>query len=482
MAFVTGYRNDVFISYAHADNEPLSGAQKGWVTTFAHNLNILLSRLLPTDASIWMDHRELKSNVPLTQSIMDALGQTATFVVVVSTRYLSSEWCRREREGFLRLMRARTGAGFRIFAVEMDDLKNETLPGELKDLLFRPFWVKEWDSPVARTLGLPVPNPQEQDYYTRLSRLSYELADELKRLNASADAPPHDLAPACVASHTDKATIYLAEVTDDLDDRREEVKDYLHQAGHSVLPESWRQYEDLAAFEQAMDGDLARSKLFVQLLSQVPGRKPFGQPSRYPRLQYERAVQAGKTILQWRHEKLNVDEVTDAGHLALLETQTVRAEGIEEFKRAIVEAAKPPAPEVVRTSAGKLVFVSTDPTDRTRAEDVVRQALEKRKLSYAMLPRKGDPEVARKFMELSLTNCDAAIVVYCATDLASVFGQVLQCRKVIVQRDGPPPAIAVYDGPPPPDDKDEVSFTFPNLRFLNCRASQTALDEFLDSL
>jgi hypothetical protein len=37
----SGYEYDVFVSYAHADNEkPIgSAAEYGWVTTLAHNLN-----------------------------------------------------------------------------------------------------------------------------------------------------------------------------------------------------------------------------------------------------------------------------------------------------------------------------------------------------------------------------------------------------------------------------------------------------------
>jgi hypothetical protein len=69
-----------------------------------------------------------------------------------------------------------------------------------------------------------------------------------------------------------KASIFLADVTDDLDLRRNEVRDYLEQAGFKVLPESWRPYDDLAAFEAAVDRDLAQCTLFAQLLSEVPGK------------------------------------------------------------------------------------------------------------------------------------------------------------------------------------------------------------------
>ena len=99
-----------------------------------------------------------------------------------------------------------------------------------------------------------------------------------------------------------------------------------------------------------------------------------------------------------------------------------------------------------------------------------------------MAPCNADPENVREFTELSLENCDAALVVYCATDVASVLGQVLQCRKVIGQRQQPVPTIAIYDGPPPPDQRTEIPFSFPNTIKLDCRNDQTALEQFLNGL
>jgi hypothetical protein len=482
MAFVSGYKHDVFISYAHVDNIPLSGTdvKTGWVTTFASNLNKLLSRKLSRDASIWMDHRELSGNAPLTPAIMNALRETATFIVIVSPRYLASEWCRREREGFLRLMNERSAAGTRVFMVEID--KVEKLPVEFTDLIGYRFWVQDWEDPIPRTLGLPVPDPRDQEYYNRLTRINYDLAEELKRLESASVQRPTDIPQITVAGASTKPAIFLAEVTDDLDSKREEVKDYLTQAGFGVLPETWRSYEDLAAFERAVDGEIKRCQIFAQLLSEVSGRKPFNQSYGYPRLQYERALQAGKTILQWRNEKLKVEDVADADHRLLLEGSTVRAEGIEEFKRALVEAASPPPPPATPPANGKFVFVSADMADRAKAKEFICQYLLERGISYAMLPTQTDPEAVRKFMEISLANCDAALVVYCATDQASVLGQVLQCRKVIAQREHPIPAIAIYDGPPSPEARDEISFRFPNLHLLNCRQDQIALEKFLDSL
>ncbi|MGH8566310.1 MAG: hypothetical protein ACREXW_20430 [Gammaproteobacteria bacterium] len=41
MAYVPGFENDVFVSYAHADNQGAAGSEtgQGWVTTLRNNLN-----------------------------------------------------------------------------------------------------------------------------------------------------------------------------------------------------------------------------------------------------------------------------------------------------------------------------------------------------------------------------------------------------------------------------------------------------------
>lgn len=49
---------DVFVSYAHSDDEVPLGAEKGWVTTLVGELGKMLHRKLGgTGANVWMDYR-----------------------------------------------------------------------------------------------------------------------------------------------------------------------------------------------------------------------------------------------------------------------------------------------------------------------------------------------------------------------------------------------------------------------------------------
>lgn len=467
MAFVKDFTHDVFISYAQIDNQPLSGAEQGWVTTLKSNLERLLAiRLGSREVSLWTDHN-LAGNAPLTPEILGKLRETATLLVVLSRGYLNSEWCRREREAFLR---ERSGADSRLFVVELDRIEQNERPPELCDLLGYRFWMLDAESKEPFTLGLPRSVPEE--YHKRLDDLSRGLASELQRI---ADLS-RGLAPA--AQPDAGPAVFLAEATDDLDPKREDVRRYLIQAGLSVLPETWYP-RDPAQFQAALDRDLARCETFAQLLSEYPGKKPQDLPRGYVGLQYDRAVATGKRILQWRSSELKTEGVADPDHRSLLEGPSVRAEGIEEFKGAVVRDATrtPPPPPPV---AGAFVFVSSDPIDRSRAEELANRHLKRRGLGYVIHPTAGDPGSVRQYLEVGLKHCDAALVIYCDTHPTSLMAQVAQCNKIISQRDRPHPVVAVYDGPPPKES--ELDFWFPNLHCLDCRQDEAALEEFLKKL
>src|SRR5262245_4746502 len=229
MDFIERDQHDVFISYAHADNTLFYGAEKGLVTTFAFNLEILLSRKLARNATIWMDHRELTGNKPLTPAIMDALDKTAVIVVMVSMRYLASEWCRKEREQFLKVISQRTSAGSRVFIVELDKLDRHLLPPEFNDTIGYQLWIEDWDDKTPRTLGFP--DPLEKDYWQVLNRIAFHLSDEIKQLQHASSGSEGLSSNGNAKSESAKGSVFLTEVTDDLDAKRNEVKDYLEQAG-----------------------------------------------------------------------------------------------------------------------------------------------------------------------------------------------------------------------------------------------------------
>lgn len=483
MAYVPGFEHDVFISYAHADNDPLVG-KEGYISIFTQILEKRLRAKL-SNPTVWRDRQKLVGNASLTDQLLQALRQSATLLVIVSPAYLRSEWCGKERENFVRIIRERTNSGSRIFLVEIDEVNRTEFPKAFSDLISYRLWVEDNETKKPILLGSPVPTEDDREYFQRIEEICIDLAKELERqavvAKSVAPSPLHSSSTLPAASDD---CIYLAEVTDDLDSVREEVKGYLKQAGFRVIPETWQTFSDQESFNQTIDGELADCAVFVQLLSGVVGRRPFNQSFGLPRLRYERAVRMKKPILQWRDPRLFIDDDARDDHHALLTNITVRAEGIEAFKRAIVEAARPipTSTPSLADGIGKFVFVSTDITDRPRAEAVINDCTQNTSVGYIMPPIESDPKELRQFMEVGLSDCDAALIVYCGAGQASVLSQIMQCRKILGQRQPPIPPIAIYDGPPPPADKPPLSLRLPNIIHLDCRQDSAKLKEFFSRI
>jgi chromosome segregation ATPase len=184
--YVSNYKNDIFISYAHVDNEQLPGADTGWVTTLVSALRKSLAQKLgrADSYSLWMDY-ELRGNQPVNNDIYEQLKGSAILVFILSTGYLASRWCLLEFHTFLSQVEQDSG---RLFMVGYEPVKTEELP-EVQKLLNYPFWQRDDHTGEPRTLGIPKPNPdRDPEYYQQLNKLATELANKLKQLQA--EAPP----------------------------------------------------------------------------------------------------------------------------------------------------------------------------------------------------------------------------------------------------------------------------------------------------
>src|SRR5262245_19635052 len=135
---------DVFVSYAHADDEVPAGAARGWVTTLAAELTKVLRRKIGGQgARMWMDH-ELAANASVSGALLGALNASRTLLLVMSPGYIASDWCRSELGGFLAQAAHRKGAD-NVFLVEIEQVERDRWHAALQSLTGIRFWQKEMD-------------------------------------------------------------------------------------------------------------------------------------------------------------------------------------------------------------------------------------------------------------------------------------------------------------------------------------------------
>lgn len=171
---------------------------------------------------------------------------------------------------------------------------------------------------------------------------------------------------------------------------------------------------------------------------------------------------------------MDIADVPDPGHRALLSGSGVIASDLEEFKALVVQRLAqlqtPPAAAATRVDDEPLVFVDTEPANMELAHrlgDVLARA----GASYALPIHDVEPALARAELEEMVVACDALLLVY-GTDTVWARQRLVLYRKLQSMRDSPLRGIGIYDGPPP--DKARINFMIPGMQIIDGR---TGLDE-----
>ena len=187
MANLPDFANDVYISYAHRDNQPL-GAQRGWVDTFAEALNVRLGQVLGRNPRIWRD-RQLSGTSVLTSETVDAIERSAILLCLVSPSYVTSEWCLRELEAFRGLTLRDAGDaqsfGSRVFKVVISPVPYAQQPNELERLVGLQFFSMDQSSGIVHQLQQTSGKETELLFWERLNQLAHEIARKLSNLSIS---------------------------------------------------------------------------------------------------------------------------------------------------------------------------------------------------------------------------------------------------------------------------------------------------------
>jgi len=465
MGYVPGYKHDIFVSYAHFDNETDSQDVR-WVSRFQVDLKNALRQRLGQDPDLFFDTRSFEAHEHVDRLLENA-RDSAVFMAIFSPSYVARDFTIGELKAFCEC----APDVARIVTVELLPVAEEENHPLLRGRKRTPFWWKdaaEHDIPLRLT---PKFNPQL--YNERLQILAHQLKRLLADLRtgtspstevaASPVAPspvaPGPVAPAAAPATPPARTVLLAQATDDLYDDRERIRAYLEQFGVKVVPE-----HDLpqggADFAAAFAAELDRAAIFVQLLGNFASRRPPDLPQSYALHQFEAAAARGLEVLQWRRPDLDLATVTHRDK-ALLEGADVLAIGLEEFKGEILRRATAQPGQDSGLEAHAVgdchFFINADRSDKELADRLLKLFENRKRWSAARPLFEGSAKEVADDLEANLLQCGVLLMLYGNAPPAWLRAQLLRLSKLERQREEPLRLKTIVLGPPAP--KPEIAWS-----------------------
>jgi hypothetical protein len=465
MSYVRNCESDLFISYAHIDDEPMFEGQRGWIEVFHRALEVRLRQLLGEEPDVWRDP-SLRGNEYFEDTLKKKLLKTALLLSVVTPRYLKSEWCRKEVEEFCRGAERTGGVRFqdkaRLLKVVKTEVPRQEIPLPLQPLLGYEFYALD-QAKRAREYRLP-PNAADESYQAcldTLEDLAYDIKMTLEALRAVA-SPDAKVQPA-----PPERVVYVAETISDLRPQADQLRRELRQRGFVVYPceaspESGAQYREFVA------GQLRQASLSVHLLGALYGATLEGESRSTVELQIEEAGLAARTgalrRVLWLPEDLAPTEERQRRFVATLQQDAANqpntellATSLENLKTYLLrKLAETPRPQAAGKQAGTPldVYLIHDQRD-IQAVDPLRDYL--MGLGYEVKPSyfDGDEKELREYHQESLVQCDAVIIYFGATNELWVQRKLFDLRKVFgLGRERPFLAKAVVVGAPEKQEKE----------------------------
>ncbi len=425
------FDEDIFISYAHLDNQPLAEGLDGWVEALHKRLKILLAQLLGEDVSIWRD-RKLQGNDVFGETLVERVSRSRVLVSVLSPRYVKSEWCVRELETFCRAAQGSGGLTVgdksRVFKVLKTHVPIDEHPEAVRGLLGYEFYEYDAERGRAREFSPEISPQKDPRYWAALDDLAWDIKLTLDKVRA-AEAQPAPAAagqPAAVSAEEQppEKTVYLAASTKDVAEERDRLRRELQQRGYLVLPDRELSLCE-PEFSETVREHLSRASLSAHLVGSSYGIVPEGAELSVVQLQERLAAERGAagqgfTRLIWVPPGLDPREERQRRFVGELHTQLgsgaeLLQTSVEDLKLRVLEKLTPkqkaaPAADA-DPDAPKRVYLICDNRDQEEVQPIDDFLYEQ---GFEVIPSvfDGDSAQVAQFHRESLLSCDAALVYY----------------------------------------------------------------------
>lgn len=504
MAFVPGFEHDVFISYAHANNERLTKEDVGYVTKLYEDLTHFLTAELGRREyfSIWLDKEELRGNDDFDAKLNASFLQSALLVCICSQSYVESAWCRRELITFSNHKHPRfelkvgDAGSFRIFRIDLGEVveRHPEVPSFFFERMLGHRFYEEIDGGADVQFRRSDPAGDDQRYWNGVRRLAHDIAQLLRQMKKMSQPVEKTVLATAVTART----VFLAETADDLEDQRTGVKSALEQysrakaaltgRGLRVLPEFPLSLGDPELGER-LRAAIRSADMSVHLIGPLPGKTPVNETRPLVQFQWEVAREVahekGLPRVAWLCDGLDPSKVKEQ-HRAFLQSLEEEADGsppevlrvgVEELRELLVGRLFPPpppkGPEAEQQSEAeeidRLVYLTYLPEDRDGAVQL-KEALRRERLDVKLFRYEDrDPQMLARIHNASLEKSDGVAIFY-GTNALWLDQLVEEARAALKARarKNPLKVVCICDGPPDPKDS-PIDVGYDKFIVADCR-------------
>lgn len=525
MGYIAGFKHDLFISYAHIDNDPLIKGVPGWVDFFEDLLRKTLRVKLGAEIEIFRDP-QLNGFETFSEQLALALEQSAVMLAVISPRYIKAEWCLWE----LREFQQRAGAGrlLKVIKTSIDgksfQLDGQTLLARVKDVLEHRFYYEEERSGRHIDLQPEVKNKDIPDFVDKVNAVCEDLDLLFHRLRSlpadartlPAPAPASPGAPAPVSTTaavakpaqppvtqatalsppaggasattvTEPVAIYLAETTKDQNEARKQIKSELLQFNYRVLPDQPLP-SDAEALAGAVQQYLAQARLSVHLVGENYGTTLDGEERSIPHVQFDLAAAWAKANrlphLVWLPPGLTPKAGQQAAFVTYVKNSTpdLLQTRLEDLKTEIHKKLTPPPQDLWAELAGDPITVCLFCHEQDFQQVGPLFSYLKLEEAYKVKLPLQDAEPPEKYKQL-LQSSDAVLLYYGAAD-EEWFGNIWRVIQKLsaTGRTKPLLAKAIYIGEHITKEKDLLNSSDPLVLKNYAGFSPDALAPFVQRI
>lgn len=437
------FKKDIFISYAHIDDEALIEGESGWITEFHRSLEIRLAQLLGYRPNIWRD-KDLDGNHVFSDEILIQLPEIAIMVSIHSPRYVKSEWCVREVNEFYRIAETNIGAlvgtKSRIFKVIKTPVDINQHPVVIQGQLGYEFFKIDQETGKPREFSKLYGKEALLAYWSKLDDLAHDLSSLLEEINKNAEneviskqpisdekRSVNDHSESIVNKQKNQRKIFLAETSIDGKEKRETIHRLLSDKGFLVLPDKNLSLE-IDTYELEVQSLVNECELCIHIIGSNYGLVPEGTTKSKIQLQNEIAskisVERKLQRLIWMPPEIKIEDERQVNFIEELKRSENLLAGadfligpVEDLEFAIYDKLKDEKKELVAedddydNDRPKQIYLICDQSDLDGIAPVENFLFDKG-FEIIIPAFDGDQTELRLDHQENLKNCDAVLIYY----------------------------------------------------------------------